>query len=72
MCVCVCMCVCVHVHIYTMPASVRDMREIGFIPRSGRSPGGGHGNLLQYSCVENPMYRRTWGATVHSVAVSQT
>ena len=52
--------------------SAYNVGDLGLIPESGRSPGGGHGNLLQYSCVENPMYRRTWGATVHSVAVSQT
>ena len=37
------------------PAKVGDLREAGSIPRSGRSPGGGHGNPLQYSCLENPM-----------------
>ena len=36
------------------PANTRDIRDVGLIPRSGRSPGGGHGNL-QYSCLENPM-----------------
>ena len=40
----------------------------GSIPRSGRSPGGGHGNPLQCSCLENPMDRGTWRATVHGVA----
>ena len=40
---CVCVCVCVHVNIYTMPTKARDMREMGSIPGSGRSPGGGHG-----------------------------
>ena len=38
------------------------------IPGLGRSPGGGHGNLLQYSCLENPMDRGAWRATVHRVA----
>ena len=42
------------------------------IPGSGRSPGGGHGNPLQYSCLENPMDRGAWQATVHGVAKSQT
>ena len=37
----------------------------GLIPGSGRSPGGGHGNSLQYSCLENPMDRGVWQATVH-------
>ena len=44
----------------------------GSIPRSGRSPGEGHGNPLQYSCLENPMDRGGWWATVHGVAKSQT
>ena len=42
------------------------------IPRSGRSPGGGHGNPLQYSCLENPMDRGAWRATFHRVARSRT
>ena len=46
--------------------------DVGSIPGSGRSPGGEHGNLLQYSCLENPMDRGTWQATVHGVAQSQT
>ena len=49
-----------------------DMRDVGLIPGSGRSSGGGHGNPLQYSCLENPMVRATWWATVHVVAKSQT
>ena len=49
------------------PANAGDM---GLIPGWGRSPGGGNGNLLQYSCLENPMNRRTWWATVHRVAES--
>ena len=40
------------------------------IPRSGRIPGGGNGNPLQYSCLENPMDRGTWQATVHGVTES--
>ena len=44
----------------------------GLIPGSGRSPGGGQGNPLQYSCLENPMDRGTWQATVHGVAKSWT
>ena len=47
-----------------------DIRDTGSIPGSGKSPGGGHGNLLQYSCLENPMDRGTWQATVHRVAES--
>ena len=46
--------------------------DVGSIPGSGRSPGGGHGNPLQYSCLENPMDRGAWQATVHGVAKSQT
>ena len=42
--------------------------DAGSIPGSGRSPGGGHGNLLQYSCLEKPMDRGAWQATVHRVA----
>ena len=42
------------------------------VPGSGRSPGGGHGNPLQYSCLENPMDRGAWWATVHGVAQSRT
>ena len=41
--------------------------DVGSIPGSGRSPGGGHGNPLQYSCLENPMDRGAWQATVHEV-----
>ena len=46
--------------------------NVGLIPGSGRSPEGGHGNLLQYSCLENPVDRGAWRATVHAVAKSQT
>ena len=53
------------------PASAGDIRDVGSIPGSGRSPGG-HGNPLQYSCLENPMDRGAWWATVHKVAQSQT
>ena len=56
----------------TLPASIRDARDVGLIPGSGRSPGEGNGNLPQYSCLENPMDRGAWWATVHGVAVSQT
>ena len=42
------------------------------IPESGRSPGGGHDNPVQYSCLENPMDREAWWATVHGVANNQT
>ena len=45
---------------------------MGLILGSGRSPGGGHGNPLQYSCLENPMDREAWWAIVHRVAKSRT
>ena len=45
---------------------------MGSIPGSGRSPGGEHGNPLQYSCQENAMDRGAWWATVHRIAKSQT
>ena len=51
-------------------ANARDIIEEDSIPESGRSPGGGHGNLLQYFCLENPMDRGAWQATVHGVAKS--
>ena len=50
------------------PADTGNGRDMGSIPgsgASGRSPGGGHGNLLQYSCLENPMDRGAWWVTVH-------
>ena len=50
----------------------RRHRDASSISGSGRSPGGGRGNLLQYSCLENPMDRGAWWATVHSVAQSWT
>ena len=49
-----------------------DIRDVDLIPGSERSPGEGHGNPLQYSCLENPMDRGAWWATVHGVAQSQT
>ena len=54
------------------PANVGDVRDAGSIPGSGRCPGGGYGNPLQYSCLENPMDRGTWRATVRGVTKSQT
>ena len=53
-------------------ADTADTRDVGSIPGSGRSPGEGHGNPLQYSCLENPMDRGAWWATVNRVAKSQT
>ena len=55
-----------------LTANAEDVRDLGLIPGSGRSPGEGHGNPLQYSCLENPMDRGAWWAMVHGVAKSQT
>ena len=52
--------------------SACNARDVGSIPRLGRSPGGGYGNPLQYSCLENPIDRGACRATVHSVAKSWT
>ena len=54
------------------PANAGDIRDVDSLPRSGRSTGGGHGNLLQYSCLENPMNRGALWATVHRIAKSWT
>ena len=54
------------------PANAGDTGEAGLIPGSGRSPGEGNGNPLQYSCWENPMDRGVWRALVHGVAKSLT
>ena len=48
-----------------LPADTRDTGDRGWIPGSGRSSGGGKGNPQQYSCLENPMDRGAWQATVH-------
>ena len=50
-----------------LPANAGDVRDLGSIHGSGRSPGGGHGNPLQYSCLDNPMDRGAWQATIHRV-----
>ena len=55
-----------------LPANAGDLRGVGSIPGLGRSPGGGHGNPLPYPCLEDPMDREAWWATVHSIANSQT
>ena len=54
------------------PGNGGDTEDMGLIPRLGRSPGIGNGNPLQYSCLEKPMDRDAWRATVHRVAKSQT
>ena len=53
-----------------LPANVADAREVGSIPGSGRSPGEGNDNPLQYSCLGNPKDRGAWRGTVHGVAKS--
>ena len=58
--------------IKNLPASAGDIIDAGLIPGSGRSPEGGHGNPLQYSCLENPMNRGAWWATVLRVMQSRT
>ena len=54
-----------------LPGNARDTEDTGSILRSGRSPGVGNGNTLQYSCLENPMDKGAKWATVHAVAKSQ-
>ena len=58
--------------IKNLPANAGDTRDVGSIPGSGRYPGEGNGNPLQYSCLENPVYRVAWQAIVHGVAKSHT
>ena len=53
------------------PANAGDTRDVGSIPGLERSSGGGNGNLLQYSCLENPTDRGAWRATVHQITKSQ-
>ena len=53
-----------------LPANAGDTGDIGSIPGLERSPGGGNGNPLQYSCLKNPMDRGAWQATVYRVAMS--
>ena len=55
-----------------LPTNAGDVRDAGSIPGLGRSLGGGHGNPLQFSCLENPMDRGAWQATIHGVVKSQT
>ena len=54
------------------PANAGGIREVGSVPGWGRSPGGGNGNSLQYSCLENPMDSGAWWATVHRISASDT
>ena len=55
-----------------LPSNAGDARDVGSTPGSGRSPGGGHGNPLQYSCPENPMDRGAWRAIVRGIEKSRT
>ena len=81
--VCVCVCVCVYIYsniwmetgtsqvspvLKNPPAKTGDVRDVVSIPGLGRSPGGRNGNPLWYSCLENPIDRGAWWATVHGVA----
>ena len=54
----------------TLLVNAGEVRDTALIPGWGKSPGGSHGNPLQYSCLENPMDRGAWWATVHRVAKS--
>ena len=56
----------------SLPPSARNSRDLGLIPESGRSPGVGNDNLLQYSCLENPTDRGAWWATVCRATKSWT
>ena len=48
----------------SLPANAGDTADVGLMPESGRSPGGGHGNPPQYSCLENPMDRGAWPQSI--------
>ena len=54
------------------PANAGDAGDLGSVPGSGRSSGGGHGTALQHPCLENPMDKGAWWVTVHGVAKSRT
>ena len=55
-----------------LSANAGDIRDTGSVPGLGRSPGGGHGNPLQYSCLDNTMDRGAWWTPVHSITKSWT
>ena len=61
----------IYIHIF-LPANAGDLTDTSSVPGWGRSPGGGNGNPLQYSCLKNPTDRGAWWATVHRVAESWT
>ena len=54
-----------------LPANAGDIRDVGLVPGSGRSPGRGHVNPLQYSCLGDPMDKGAWWVVIHRVAQSQ-
>ena len=58
--------------IKNLPANAREVRDVGSIPGTGRSPEGGPGNPLHYSCLKNPMDRGAWRPIVHRTEKSQT
>ena len=60
----------VAVVVKNLPAKAGEVRVVSSIPGSGRSPGGGYGNPLRYSCLENSMDRGAWWATIHRVSKS--
>ena len=62
----------VELMVKNLPDNAGDIRDMGSIPGSGRSPGGGHRNPLQYSCLESPMDRGAWQFTIHGTAKSWT
>ena len=64
--------ICGFLVVKNLHANARDIRSECSVPGLGRSPGGRHGNPLQYSCLENPLGRGTSWATVHRVAKSRT
>ena len=61
----------VALEVKNLPANAEEVRNMGSIPGSERSSGGGHSNPLQYPCLENPMGRAAWQATVPSITQSQ-
>ena len=62
----------VALEVKNLPANAGDIRDTGSVPGSGRAPRGEHGNPLQYSCLENPMDRRVWWATIYKVSELDT
>ena len=63
---------CIFTCLKDFSVNAGDTRDMGWISVLERSPGGGNGNLLQYSCVENPMDRGAWWVTIHGITKSQT